>query len=189
MEEASKNSKVNKSDGVLDSSAVSSLKEALDRLVSFYEELIKILEEEKKFLVYVEIDKLIENNKNKEVLLYRIKSMDRERQRWASRLALPLGLSEGEVRLLQIADRLEEFDFGPIARALRDYHQQLNNKINYTIELNRENEMYAESALRALDGALKEIQQTVAGKPVYGNKGTMAGRIDTQAGSFVSKEA
>ncbi len=163
----------------------SSLVQVLGELAELYENLLTVLQTEKSYLIHAEIEKLVENNRAKEALLYKIRYMDRRRQKIASEFAISLGLPPEELRLLEIAKKLK----GNEAENLRSIHKTLNMQVERAVDFNRENEGYAHSALKTLDGAIKDIQQSVTVKPTYGNKGQMAGSHESNAGNFVSKEA
>lgn len=166
-------------------SLYSSLVQVLEDLAVLYGNLLGILQSEKSYLIRAEIEKLTENNRTKEATLFKIRNEDRRRQKVASELAKTLGLPPEELRLLEIAKKLK----GAEAETLRVIHKTLSMQIERAADFNRENEEYAQSALRTLDGAIKDIQQIVSVKPTYGSKGQMAGSHESNSGNFVSKEA
>ena len=60
---------------------VNPLMKVLAELCYFYEDLYKILQSEKKFLIGADITNLTENNRLKEALLYKIRALDRHREK------------------------------------------------------------------------------------------------------------
>ena len=112
------------------------------------------------------MEKLGESNKTKEALLYKIRAVDRNREKAAKELAIAIGADSTQPRLLDLARKLK----GPQGQALQDWHKTLSLQIERVIEFNQENEQYAKSALTALNGAMNEIKQTVTVKPTYGEK-------------------
>lgn len=157
----------------------------LTELCYLYEELYKNLQAEKKFLIGADIAHLTENNKPKEALLYKIRALDRQREKLAKELALHLGLKQEDARLLKLAGKLQ----GEDATSLKSFHKKLSALITQVTECNSENSVYAESALKVFDGAMSEIKQTVTTKPTYGKLGKMSDSSETNSGNFVSKEA
>jgi hypothetical protein len=157
----------------------------LTELCSLYEELFVSLKSEKKCLILADIQALTENNKLKEALLYKIRALDRHREKLANEMAVKLGLKQEDARLLKLASKLT----GEDSTALKTFHKKLSAVITQVTEYNSENSQYAESALKVFDGAFSEIKQTVTTKSTYGKQGKMAGSTETNAGNFVSKEA
>jgi len=166
-------------------SLYSNLVQVLEELASLYGNLLEILRAEKSSLIFADIDKLKENTRTKEALLYKIRTTDRQRQARASLLGKSLGLPPEELRLLEIAKKMK----GVESEQLRAIHQTLTMQIERAVDFNRENDQYANSALKTLNGAIKDIQNIVSVKPTYGKQGQMAGSHEANAGSFVSKEA
>jgi hypothetical protein len=157
----------------------------LNELCNLYQELYKNLQSEKKFLVGADLQGLTENNKSKEALLYKIRALDRQREKLAISLALALSMSAEDARLLKLAGKLQ----GEDSVTLKSFHKKLSGIITQVTDYNIENAQYAESALRVFDGAMSEIKQTVSTKPTYGKKGKMSDSSETNSGNFVSKEA
>ncbi len=156
----------------------------LEELTVLYRNLFDLLQKEKSHLILAEVDKLVESNRTKEALLFKIRSLDKKRELKALLLTKTLDMADGEIRLLEIAKKMPKLQ----AEQLRAIHKTLSLQVERVIEFNSENEQYAQSALRALNGAMNEIKQTVSVKPTYGKKGQMAGSQESNAGNFVSRE-
>lgn len=156
----------------------------LEDLIKNYRSLLDLVRKEKDLLISAEIEKLIESNKNKEALLYRLKGLDSGRERYAQEFAHLLGADVKSPRLLEIAQKVG----GPTGDKLRNIHSTLDILIKRVSELNKENETYAQSALQNLNGAVGNIKETLSGKKTYEKKGKMAYGPE-KSGNFVSKEA
>jgi hypothetical protein len=154
---------------------------SLEELVVLYRNLFDLLHREKAYLIQADIENLTESNKTKEALLYKIRSVDKERAAVAKELAKTVG---SDVRLLAIAEKIQSAE-------LKNLHQTLSLQIQRVVELNRDNEDYTRSALRILNGAIDDIKQAAAGpkQKVYGKSGQAASTTESQSGNFVSKEA
>lgn len=156
----------------------------LEDLTKLYRQLLDLVRKEKQLLVEANMDKLQENNQLKEDLLFKIKSLDGLRFRYASDLAALVGADSEAPRLLEIAKNLG----GPEADRLRVIHAALDLLINRLSGINKDNEEVAQSALKNLGGALNNIKDSLSGKKTYGGKGQVQ-RGPEQSGHFVSKEA
>lgn len=156
----------------------------LDDLIKNYRSLLDLVRKEKELLIAADIEKLIESNKNKEALLYRLKGLDAGRERYAHELAYLVNGDVQNPRLLELAQKIG----GTAGDKLRNIHSTLDILIKRVTELNKENEEYAQSALQNLNGAVGNIKDTLSGKKTYEKKGKMAYGPE-KSGNFVSKEA
>jgi flagellar biosynthesis/type III secretory pathway chaperone len=155
----------------------------LEELTTLYRHLLDLVRKEKQLLIDANMDKLQENNENKENLLFKIKTTDSLRARYAAELASLVQADAENPRLLDIAKNVG----GPEGERLRVIHAALDMLIRRLSTLNKENEEVAQSALKNLGGALNNIKDTLSGKKTYGGKGQVK-RGPEQAGHFVSKE-
>jgi len=163
---------------------------SLQELVSLYGSLFDLLQKERLILINSDIEKLTDSNKTKEAILYKIRSIDKQRSLHAQELAKLLGLDKAQTRLLQLADKL-----GPTRKTeteqLRQLHKTLSMQIERVVELNAENENYTKTVLRILNGAIEDIKEAAVGakKKTYGKQGQTEQSHAQQSGNFVSKEA
>jgi hypothetical protein len=159
------------------------LVQVLDDLTRLYQNLHSLLLSERNYLIKAQLEELVESNKTKEALLLKIKQVDREREARAIELANHLHASEP--RLLAISQKLSDKDE---QKKFKSIHQALTILLTRVSEANRDNETYADSALKNIDGALRDIKDTLAGKSVYGKKGSYGAGPD-QSGNIVRREA
>lgn len=155
----------------------------LDEMTKSYRSLLDLIRKEKDFLIQSEVKKLAENNELKENMLIKIKTLDGARERYAKELADLVGADAEAPRLLDLAQKMN----GPKGDNLRTVHATLELLVRRATEINRENEVYANSALKSLDGSLSNIKDTLVGKNTYERKGKLAYGPE-KAGNFVSKE-
>lgn len=155
----------------------------LEEMTKLYRQLLDLVRKEKQLLIDADMEKLQENNEIKENLLFKIKSVDSLRIRYAAEMASLVRADHENPRLLDIAKNLG----GAEGDRLRVIHSALDLLVKRLSELNKENESVAQSALKNLDGALGNIKDTLSGKKTYGAKGQPQ-RGPHQAGHFVSKE-
>lgn len=156
----------------------------LDELTKQYRLLLDVVRKEKDLLILADIEKLNENNLNKEQLLFKIKSLDGLRLNYATELAMALGLDTQKIRLLEMAQKIG----GPRADKLRTFHSALEMIIKRLTELNQSNAQYAESALKTVNNAMSSFKETLMGQKTYQNKGKYQQGHET-SGHLVRKEA
>ena len=161
----------------------------LEVLTKLYQELNSIMELERDALISADLAELSIQTRNKDNKLEQIRSSEKKRQLMAAAFAQSKGFAGADIRLLALADRCDDIQERELAKTLRGLHSVLQLEVEKAAELNRENEIFAGSALRILHGAMKDIKHTVTEKPTYGKRGKMAGTIETQAGNFIKREA
>jgi hypothetical protein len=146
--------------------------------------LLDCVRKEKEYLIQNNIDALNENNTRKEELVFKIKSIDGLRANYATELAVILGANSAEPRLLELAQKMG----GAEGERLRTIHSALELLTNRLVQLNKENAVYAESALKTVNSAMQNIKDTLSGPKTYQKKGTYQQGHD-KSGHLVSKEA
>lgn len=156
----------------------------LDEITKNYRQLLELIRKEKEHLIKSEIEKIEECTKQKELFLLRLKSLDALRAKYASDLAGQLGLDPAQPRLLELARKIG----GSRADKLRSVHSALEILIKKIPELNRENEIYAQTALAHLKGALDNVRETLSGPSSYKREGLKNRGVEA-AGSLIRREA
>jgi FlgN protein len=156
----------------------------LEDLTKNYRLLLECVRKEKELLIAAQLDPLNENTALKEQLIYKIKSIDGLRINYATELAISLGMETQQVRLLEIAQRMN----GDHANRLRSLHSVLELLVKRLSEINQENAMYAQSALNNVNNAMESFKENLMGQKTYQNKGKYQKGPET-SGHLVSKEA
>ena len=156
----------------------------LEDMTKQYRLLLDCVRKEKDLLIQNEIEKLIESNLLKEQLINKIAGLDSLRANFASGLAKVLGANAAEPRLLDLAQRLG----GAEGDRLRTIHSALQLLTNRLVEINRENALYAETALVTVNAAMENIKEAITGPKTYQKKGNYQQGKDN-SGHLVSKEA
>ena len=161
----------------------SDLLSCLDGLVKIYRSLLEVVRREKEILVESRLDELNENNKTKDTLLVRIRSLENSRSKLARDLAVLTSSDVDQPRLLELAANLpkEQGD------RLRNMHSVLELLVRRVSEVNKANEELVQSALRSITGAMEAIKDGLAPAATYGQKGSLSGK--TEGGALVSREA
>ncbi len=161
----------------------SSLLECLDSLVKVYRSLLEIVRKEKDILVSSKLDDLNDNNKAKDAMLVRIRSLENTRMKVARDLAQAVGGDVDSPRLLDIAVRVD----ADRSQKLRNMHSVLDLLVRRVSEVNKQNEELVRSALSNITGAMEAIRDTLQEKSTYARKGAMA-PSKAEGGNLVRKQ-
>ncbi len=157
----------------------------LDELTKLYRQLLDLVRKEKDFLIAADIEKIDSINLEKENLLAKIRSQDSARDRYAKEFANLIGADTQNPRLLDFAKILQGTE---AEKKLRTMHSMLEMLVGRVVAFNKENQTYAESALRTINGAMTNVKETLVGKNTYARKGQME-YGPHKAGNFVKREA
>jgi len=156
----------------------------LEEITKYYRQMLDLLRREKDILIKAEVEKIEENNKQKELILSRLKSLDALRVKYASDLALQLALDPTQPRLLEIAREIG----GLRADKLRGIHAALEILMKKIPELNRENEQYVQSAMTHVQGAMNNVKGALSGPTTYRREGSKDKGMET-SGHLIRREA
>jgi hypothetical protein len=156
----------------------------LEEITKLYRQVVDLLRKEKEILLSGDPEKINEATKTKEFILIRIKALDSLRTKYASDLARELNLDPEQPRLLEIAREID----GDRGVKLRGIHSALEILFKRIPELNKENEEYAQSGLKNLQGTMENLKDNLTGKKNYQRKGNLQ-RSSEQSGHLMSKEA
>lgn len=157
----------------------------IEDLTKFYRQMLELVQKERDLLVGARIDELMASNELKENLIMKIRLADELRLKIAAEAALAVGANSKQPRLLDIASKCAN---APIALQLKSLHSGLEILVKRISDANKDNENYTKSALKTLNGAMKDIKETLSGKKTYEKKGGYKLGPET-TGNFVSKEA
>jgi FlgN protein len=156
----------------------------LEELTKNYRQLLNCVRKEKDLLIKTDLNALDENTVEKENLVYKIKALDALRINYAIEMAASVGLDTQNVRLLDIAQKLN----GEKSDRLRSLHGVLDLIIRRLSELNKENEKYAQSALQTVQSAMGSFKDALMGQKTYQSKGQYQQGHD-RSGHLVRREA
>lgn len=162
-----------------------SLVQVLEGLIKVYRRLWDLVRKEKDLLLEAKVDELILNNAEKEDALEKLSALDSQRINSALALAKAVRLESAAPRLLELAEAVKGT---PQADELKQYQNTLALLFERLKNQNLQNETYAKSALKTVNGALEDVKETLAGKKTY-QKGGQYKAGPEQSGNFVSKEA
>lgn len=158
--------------------------ECLESLVKVYRSLLEIVRKEKEILVSSKLEDLNENNKAKDAMLVRIRSLENQRMRCSRELAHMVGADVEQPRLLDIAVHC------PVVWGdkLRNMHSVLDLLVRRVADVNKQNEELVQAALSNITGAMDAIREELNPKPVYARQGAIAAQ-KSDGGHLVSREA
>ncbi|HRK07014.1 MAG TPA: flagellar protein FlgN [Pseudobdellovibrionaceae bacterium] len=164
-------------------SSYKELSGTLDDLVKIYRSLLDVVRREKEILTDSRLDELNENNKSKDALLVRIRTLENSRMKSAREMAQILGGDVDQPRLLELAAKMP----GERGDRLRNLHSVLELLVRRVAEVNKQNEELVQSALRHITGAMEAVKEGLAPKSTYEKHGSVAGRVE--GGALVNREA
>ena len=150
------------------------LVDCLENLVKVYRSLLDVVRREKEILVASRLDELTENNKSKDAMLIRIRSLENQRTKCATDLARHVGADHEQPRLLDIANHCDP----RWSDRLRNMHSVLDLLVKRVAEVNKQNEELVQTALNTITGAMEAIRDGLKPKPVYGRQGVVTNNVD-----------
>jgi len=163
--------------------ALDQLIQTLDEQIKVYRHLLDVVRKEKDILVSADLDDLSENNRSKEAMLIKIRSLENDRLRYAKETAQAVGVNAEAPRLLEIAHHVP----AEKAEKLRNMHSVLELLLRRIQEHNKKNEVLVQSALANVTGAMNNLKDVLEEKKTYKRKGDM-GKAANISGQLVSKE-
>ena len=156
----------------------------LEDLTKQYRLLLELVRKEKQILIDANTDQINEINFQKENLLTKINELNNFRIDYVVEVANGLSIPAGEARLLNLARHIG----GAPGDRLRSQHAALEIILNRIRELNEENSVYAEAALKNVSFAIDSLKETYMGQKTYRNTGKYKSGSE-KSGHLVSKEA
>lgn len=169
-------------DAATGNSTYKNLEQVLEEEIKIYRGLLDVVRKEKEALIAAQIPPLEEINRAKENLILKIKTLDRQREKYATELARQVGVNFESPRLLEIAGQMPDVE----SEKLRSIHNTLDLLIKRIRELNKYNEELVAASLKTVTGALGAIRNSIAPKPTYKPSGSVASA--EVAGHFVHRE-
>ncbi|HVK62476.1 MAG TPA: flagellar protein FlgN [Bdellovibrionales bacterium] len=159
------------------------LVDGLENLVKVYRALLDVVRREKEILVAAKLEDLVENNKSKDAMLVRIRSLENQRIKHAKDLAQAVGADVENPRLLDIAIHCDP----QWQDRLRNIHSVLELLVRRVSEVNKQNEELVQAALKNITGAMDSIREGLKPKATYARQGQIA-QTKTESGQLVVKE-
>ena len=164
----------------------SRLVQILEDEVGIYRHLLDMVRGEKEILIAAQVDAINENNRSKELMITKLRSLERVRVAVVDQLMVALKKPELPGRLLDLANIFD----GEKGDKLRTIHATLDLMIKRIREFNEQNAKLVDSALKTFEGSMNALRKNLSDNKVYKKKG-QAGEVQqtAQSGQFISKEA
>ncbi len=160
------------------------LVDILEEEITVYRHFLDLIRHEHDILIQSKLEDLIENNRAKEAMINKLRSLERIREKRVKEIATLLSVKVDSPRLLDIASSMEM----KMGDKLRTIHATLDLLIKRVKEHNARNEELVQTALQNIKGALENLKKTLQDdKPTYQQEGQINQPAPT--GRFVSKEA
>ena len=162
--------------------AYKNLADVLEDEIKVYRVMLDLVRREKDVLIAANITELEECNQAKEAMVLKVRGLERIREKAARELGAIVGITTDNPRLLDLASKMLD----PESSKLRSLHSTLDLLVKRIKDLNSANEELIQSSLKAVNGALGAIKQTLQPKTTYASSGEV--KQNEVAGHFVSKE-
>jgi len=154
----------------------------LEELVSVYSAFFDTLEQEKSALIAFDLSRISEINKAKEAFITKTKTLERTRQINTEIFLNELNVTDKNIRLTQIVDRLPK-DRGA---KLRGVQVALDITLTRVRDLNKQNERLTQNALNIIRHSMN-LGGDQVNNTTYRKQGHL--EINKLPGKIVSKEA
>ncbi|NUM88656.1 MAG: flagellar protein FlgN [Bdellovibrionales bacterium] len=167
--------------------ALDELLKNLKHQVTLYRRLIDLCREEKNLIVGARYKELRDATYSKEALVDEIQREEFRRKRWVAEAARALGMSESDVTLETVGNRIAPRDQWEPILSLKNTLLVLVKKSS---EMNRDNRALVEVALRDAQQMKKNVLGLSSDAPqTYGPKGHMGGGFADKSARLLNKEA
>src|SRR5580698_6539285 len=167
-------------DAIASAKAYKNLADVLEDEIKVYRAMLDLVRREKEVLIAANITELEECNQAKEAMVLKVRGLERIREKAARELGAIVGVTTENPRLLELASKMLD----PEASKLRSVHSTLDLLVKRIKDLNSANEELIQSSLKAVNGALGAIKQTLQPKTTYAPSGEV--KQNEVAGHFVS---
>ncbi len=164
--------------------AVEKLILCLQETKTIHQELIELLATEKEIYIRAQVQELEKLNHDKELYLQKIKLAEQLRFKIMEEVSTELSLIKVPQNISELLTRLPEEQ----KQKVWNLKIELESLIQTLSDTNKDNSIYANSALKTLNGAMDQVKESISGKKTYKKKGNFKEGPD-QAGNFMSKEA
>lgn len=160
----------------------------LEEEITVYRHFLDLVRHEYNILMESKLEALIENNKAKDAMITKLKSLERIREKRARDLTIAVGAQAAIVNnepltLMQLASKLDM----AMGDRLRSIHATLELLIKRVKENNQKNEVLVQSALTNIKGALENLKHSLQDKKTYKSEGQVT-QAPVASGRLVSKE-
>lgn len=155
----------------------------LDEIIKVYRHLLNVVRKEREILVSADLEELNLNNRSKEAMLIKARSLEESRIAIVNELAVAEGLDEG----IKLKDLALHFG-GAEGDRFQKLHSVLNLLLKRVREHNQYNEALVNSALDTVTGGMQSIRDSVGDRRNY-KKGGKLNEAKPGSGRLVSKEA
>lgn len=155
------------------------LEQVLRDEIRLYESYADCLVQDIELMTQMKVDELEKSNKAKATLLMKIETLDQLRQRAVKALATELGISEENVRMTDISEKLEAGSAGNLL-GLRDRLKEVMNKIR---KIQSDASSFVNSSLGWIDGSMATLKRLLTPTGTYNARGrvdhpsSFAGRV------------
>ncbi|MDY7031205.1 MAG: flagellar protein FlgN [Thermodesulfobacteriota bacterium] len=150
---------------------------SLDKETDLYQDLLQLLQKEKRALVDLSLDDLNECNKEKETLILQARALEESRQYGLRKLAEFLDIPSDKLTLSYLSDRIDE----PYSKEVKSRRSNLLSLFHSIKDINKTNESLMNHSLDCVTGSLSLLGNLVSTGSTY----LHTGRLEHRTPEFV----
>jgi flagellar biosynthesis/type III secretory pathway chaperone len=139
----------------------------LQQEFKIYNDLFFLMDEEYSYLVAGNVTELQKVTHSKEAYLRAIVILESNREQVCNELAIAYNISERPLRLMQLAEKLDE----ATAKTLKTWKHTFDDLLSRLQEKNDVNQMMANNALETVENTIGAVKDSLQTSNVYQKKG------------------
>lgn len=153
----------------------------LHQEIALYQELYRLLHEERRIMTELSLEGLYLSNNRKETLLLRLKVLERARLDLVDKIAPLIDLSSGEITITNLINRIAD----PQRSNLVSCYTRLSSLVESIEEINYINGLLVEKSLNYIRGSISYLNSLISPLPLYMPTGHIKG--EGRSGKILSK--
>lgn len=153
----------------------------LHQEIALYQELYRLLHEERRIMTELSLEGLYSSNNRKETLLLRLKVLERARLDLIDKIAPLIDLLPGEITITSLINRIAD----PLKESLLSCYTRLSSLVESIEEINYINGLLIERSLDYIRGSISYLNSLISPLPLYMPTGMIKG--DERSGKILSK--
>ena len=140
-----------------------------------YQELLILIDKERKILLHPSVEKIQESNAKKETLILKARMLEEGRMNVARKIGQLLDLDQQELNISGLIPHMDE----KRGAAMKACQTTLLALLQQITEGNKSNKLLLDASLRSISGSISFIQEMMFGGPTY----AVTGEIKSHGGN------
>lgn len=160
---------------------IDNLLSILHQEIALYQELYRLLHDERRVMTELSLEGLYISNNRKETLLLRLKVLERARLDLIDKIAPLIDLKHGEVTITTLISSVSD----PGKGNLLSCYTRLSSLVESIEEINYVNGLLIEKSLSYIKGSISYLNSLISPLPIYMPTGLMRG--EEKSGKILSR--